>query len=199
MMRQINTKFDGTCARCNAEIETGEPAMYEKSMGIFCIGCEPTEVEDIREFRLATAERKAARYDDWATKREVKATAQLNSHPTLRSDIAFNTQPGHIPLRARMIKADDKAFESLDKAESMRNKAESLRNVRVAGDAERQRQQIREKLDTIIQKGTIVYDAVFGTGEVVGVYKKSYRIKFREDFIISRDKSFVRPTAKEKE
>ena len=72
--------------------------------------------------------------------------------------------------------------------------------MRVKGDAERRRQAEREALDKIIGKGSKVYDFCFGEGVVVGVYKKSYRINFGmskarpgEDFICSRDKSYVRP------
>jgi hypothetical protein len=192
-MRKIIVKFDGQCARCGKTLSEGDAAMYEKSMGIFCPGCEPIEIEEIRAFRFAKAERKAARYDDWAEKREAKAHMDLNSHPELRHDWAFITQPGHIPFRARMNAADQRAIESLDKAKEMRSKAAGLRCVRVAGDAERKRQALREKLDTVINKGSRVIDAVFGPGTVKGVYAKSYRIAFDSGFTHSRDKSYVRP------
>uniref|UniRef100_A0A6M3LVB4 Uncharacterized protein n=1 Tax=viral metagenome TaxID=1070528 RepID=A0A6M3LVB4_9ZZZZ len=198
-MRQLIVKYDGQCAKCGTDLEQGQAAMYEKSMGIFCVGCEPKDTEEIRACRLAKAERKAERYEGWAEKREQKATAQLNSYPSIRHDYAFNTQPGHIPFRAKMIASDDRAFDSLRTAKRMRDKAESLRNVRIAGDAENRRQTIREKLDTLISKGSKVYDAVFGPGEVLGVYKKSYRVKFTskvdavKPFICARDKSYVRP------
>ncbi len=167
--------------------------MYEKSMGIFCKGCEPKEVEEIREYRTIKAEAKAAKYDEWADKREHKAEVALNSFPSMRHDWAFITQPGHIPARARMNAADERAFESLDVAKGMREKAESLRHVRVAGDAEARRQAARDKLDLIIHKGSRVEDIVFGQGEVIGVYSKSYRIKFDRGFTHSRDKSFIIP------
>jgi len=170
--------------------------MYEKSMGLFCLGHEPQGVDEIHQYRLMKAEGRAARYDEWAEKREKKAKQDLNSFPTMRHDWAFITQPGHIPARARMIAADDRAIESLKVAEGMRHKAESLRHVRVAGDAERKREKVRAALDTMIGKGSQVYDAVFGLGTVVGVYPKSYRIRFdRLDRAISRDKSYVRPIA----
>lgn len=191
-MRQITVKYDGECKRCGASLETGLQAMYEKSMGCFCIGCEPTDTEEIREFRTDKAEQKAEKYDTWAAKREIKAKAALNSHPEIRHDWAFITQPGRIPLRERMNKSDDRAFESLKVAEGMRSKAASIRNVRVAGDAEKRRQAIREALDTVILKGSRVHDACFGAGTVIGVYKKSYRIKFDRDFTYARDKSYVR-------
>ena len=192
-MRQISVKYDGQCAACGAGLDAGGQAMYEKSMGIFCVGCEPKETEDIRSYRQEKADRKADRYEEWAEKREVKATAQLNSHPSIRHDWAFITQPGRIPFRERMNRSDDRAMESLNMAKGMRNKADSLRHVKVAGDAERKRQAIREALDKIIGKGCRVADAVFGTGEVISVHKKSYRIKFDRGFTYARDKSFVRP------
>jgi len=192
-MRQITVKYQGECKKCGKDLEIDTPAMYEKSTGIFCIGCEPTEVEEIRAFRLEKAETKAERYEEWAEKREVKASSQLNSMPEVRHDWAFITQPGHIPMRARMNAADDRAYESLKTAKGFRGKASSLRNVRVAGDAERKRQRIREMADSVIHKGSRVQDAVFGVGEVIGVYSKSYRIKFDRGFTYARDKSYVAP------
>lgn len=198
-MRQLTVKYQGECKKCGQSLEVGQPAMYEKSMGIFCPGCEPKETEEIRAFRLEKAERKAEKYEEWADKREHKANAQLNSHSEVRHDLAFITQPGHIPMRAQMIKSDDKAIESLQVAEGFRNKAENLRNVRVVGDAERNRQIKREALDQLISKGSKVYDAVFGEGEVLSIHKKSYRIAFKskvdntKPFICARDKSYIKP------
>ncbi len=192
-MRELIVKYSGECKKCGNVLEIGSPAMYEKSMGIFCLGCEPKEVEEIREYRQAKADIKADRYEGWAEKREKKAEAALNSFPSIRHDWAFITQPGHIPARARMIAADDRAYESLHVAEGMRAKAESLRNVRVAGDAERKRQAHREKMDLIVHKGSRVEDVCFGQGEVIGVYPKSYRIKFDSGFTHSRDKTYIFP------
>lgn len=198
-MRQLTVKYQGECKKCGQSLEVGQSAMYEKSMGIFCIGCEPKEVEEIRAFRLEKAEAKAERYEKWAYKREHEAQAALNSFPSMRHDWAFITQPGHIPARARMNKADDRAYESLHIAEGMRNKAESLRNVTIAGDAERKRQAKREALDQLISKGSRVIDAVFGEGTVLSIHKKSYRIQFiskcgpEQFYTCARDKSFVKP------
>ncbi len=198
-MRQLTVKYQGECKKCGQSLEIGQSAMYEKSMGIFCIGCEPKDTEEIRAFRLAKAERKAEKYEEWDEKREHKANTQLNSHSEIRHDWAFITQPGHIPFRAQMIKADDRAIESLQVAEGFHRKAESLRNVRVAGDAERNRQAKREALDQLISKGTKVVDAVFGEGTVLSIHKKSYRIQFNSKagegqfFTCARDKSYVRP------
>ena len=198
-MRQLIVKYQGECKKCGQSLEIGQPAMYEKSMGIFCVGCELTNTEEIRAFRLVKAERKAEKYEKWAEKREHKANAQLNSNPEVRHDWAFITQPGYIPMRTQMIKTDDKAFESLNIAEGFREKAKNLLNVRVAGDAERNRQAKREALDQLISKGSKVIDAVFGEGTVLSIHKKSYRIKFNSKcgpdqfFTCARDKSYVKP------
>lgn len=76
-----------------------------------------------RERRLARADR----LEGWADKRRVDANRTLTSQPELRSDWAFITQPGHIPERARMNRADDRAFRSLDKADRMASRADGIR------------------------------------------------------------------------
>jgi hypothetical protein len=58
-----------------------------------------------RDRRLARAER----LREWSDKR-----------------VAFNTQPGHIPERARMIARTDRAFASLAKADRMASRANSI-------------------------------------------------------------------------
>lgn len=193
LMKEITIKYQGECKRCGNVLDVGNPAMYEKSMGVFCKGHEPKDVEEIRSFRLDKAELKADKYEEWAEKREVRANAALNSYPEIRHDWAFITQPGHIPERARMIKADERAFKSLNVAKGFRHKADSLRHVRVAGDSERKREAQREKMDLIVCKGSRVQDVVFGLGEVIGVYSKSYRIKFDRGFTYARDKTYVHP------
>jgi len=72
-MRRIAVKYQGICARCGGTLEIGSDAMYEKYTGIFCIGCEPIETEDIRSFRQAKANSKADKYEGWADKREKEA------------------------------------------------------------------------------------------------------------------------------
>lgn len=75
-----------------------------------------------RERREARAERLRG----WAEKREERAAAVFESNRPFTSDYAFNTQPGHIPLRARIIAQEDRAFESLRKAESMASRADGI-------------------------------------------------------------------------
>jgi len=176
-MREITVKYQGECKKCGAVLEVGTPAMYEKSMGCFCLGCEPKDVEAIRQYRLEKAERKAARYEEWAEKREAKANSQLNSHPEIRHDWAFITQPGHIPFRSRMNQADDRAFESLKVAEGMRDKAESLRHVVVKGDAERKHQASRDFITANVKVGDSVLWLHTKVLEVVRVNKKTLTLK----------------------
>lgn len=71
-------------------------------------------------------ERREARADrlrEWADKRKTKATAVFQSHEKYRGDHAFNTQPGHIPERARVIAAEEREFVSVNKAARMSSKA----------------------------------------------------------------------------
>ncbi len=193
-MRTITTKYAGECRKCLAPLAIGAQVVYERRVGIFCPACAPTDSEEIRKYRQEGADRKADRLEGWAAKREARANAQLTSMPQVRHDWAFITQPGRIPMRERMNRADDRAIESLGKAREFRARAEGLRHVRVAGDAAAARQKARENRDMLIAKGSRVHDPCFGPGTVVGVFKKSYRIAFdRLDRPIARDKSYVDP------
>lgn len=71
-------------------------------------------------------EAKAARLQEWAAKRETRANAVFEANRPFTDDYAFNTQPGHIPMRSRIIAQEDRAFESLRKAESMNSRAEGI-------------------------------------------------------------------------
>jgi len=76
--------------------------------------------------RRERLERKIERRREWAENRRTKANAVLASHEPFRHDIAFNTQPGHIPFRARIIAQEDRAFESLQAAAHHESKADGL-------------------------------------------------------------------------
>lgn len=123
-MREITVKYSGDCRKCGATLPVGERAIYERRVGLYCVGCAPTDTEEIRAIRQEAADRKADRLEEWAEKREKKASAVLSSHSEIRHDWAFITQPGHIPFRARMIAADDRAYESLNVAKGFRARAE---------------------------------------------------------------------------
>ena len=71
-------------------------------------------------------ERKAERLREWADKRKRDAAAVFKRGEVFRGDYAFNTQPGHIPERARLIARENRAHESLQKAHSMASRAASI-------------------------------------------------------------------------
>lgn len=72
-------------------------------------------------------EAKADRLEEWAAKREANAAAVFEAGKPFTSDNAFNTQPGHIPFRAKLIAREDRAFESLAKAREMSARADGIR------------------------------------------------------------------------
>lgn len=194
-MRQLTLKYGGECKRCGEYLAEGETAMYEKSMGIFCIGHEPVETEDIRHFRTLKAEKRADQLIGKAERLEGKAKGRMKLFDSLRGDWAFATQPGHIPIRERAIKGYEKGMELMGEAREARELAEGVmrEKTRVKGDAERKHQEVRDKNDTLIKVGSRVFDPVFGNGTIVGVFKKSYKIDFGKGFNPSlRDKSYVR-------
>ena len=139
-MKNITVKYEGNCRKCNATLQVGSDAVYERHIGLFCPLCAPTDTEEIRAYRQEVANRKADKYTGWAQNRKEKASAILNHNRIYTDDIAFNTQPGHIPLRARVINQNDRANESLAIAQEFEDKADNLRKVRVAGDARQKRQ-----------------------------------------------------------
>lgn len=197
-MRTITVKYVGDCRKCGATLPIGHEAIYERKVGIFCPECAPTDTEEIRTYRQEGADRRADKYEEWASKREAKATAQLNSYPEIRHDWAFITQPGHIPFRDRMNKSDNRACESLDIASNMRNKAKSLRHVRVKGDAARADQAKRDAIRPLLKPGMEVDTVIYGLKEIVKINKKTVTVKSRfENFKpFTVDISFLRiPTS----
>jgi hypothetical protein len=177
-MREITLKYSGECRKCGATLPTGGRAIYERHVGVFCLECGPTDPEDIRAYRQEGADRKAERYDAWATKREAVANATLkHNRDHYTGDIAFCTQPGHIPLRARVIRQDDKARESLNVAHGMRDKAARLSGgVRVKGDAARRDQAKRDAIRPLLEIGMKVSSGILGTGLIERINKKTARV-----------------------
>lgn len=76
--------------------------------------------------RRERKEQRAERLREWARKRESQAGAVLKQTERFRGDTAFNTQPGHIPFRARIIGQEDRAHESLEKAKRMKERARGI-------------------------------------------------------------------------
>lgn len=71
-------------------------------------------------------EAKAARLRGWAEARVERAEATLAADERFRGDYAFNTQPGHIPERARVIAREDRAYASMRKAAEMTARADGI-------------------------------------------------------------------------
>jgi phage shock protein A len=73
-------------------------------------------------------EARAERLQEWAGRREDRAAAVFKAGEPFRGDYAFNTQPGHIPFRARLNEREHRAHESVAKAASMRSRAGGIEN-----------------------------------------------------------------------
>ena len=102
-----------------------------------------------RERREARAERLRG----WAATRNTDATQTLDGiRERYRGDHAFNTQPGHIPERARVNAREDHAFESMQKAESMDSKAASIESATdraIYMDDSDAKERLEEKIATL--------------------------------------------------
>ena len=78
---------------------------------------------------MTTRERIEARIErreEWAATRQSRAASVFHESERYRGDYAFNTQPGHIPERARLIKREERAFEDVKMAEHHESKAAGL-------------------------------------------------------------------------
>ena len=152
---------------------------------------EVMNTEEQRKIKKEKAERKARRVESRARRLLKEAQRIEDSWPKdVIHDIAFNTQPGHIPLRARIIRQHDKVLRLREEAKRLLEKAENIRiyGSRIKGDAERAREEKREKLDQEVQIGSRVYCPLYGWGEVLRIYKKSYKVKFDRGFVLTVDK-----------
>lgn len=126
-MREIIVKWSGACKRCGHDLDPGQEAMYEKSMGIFCPGHEPIEVEDIRHFRLVKAEAKAEGLGARADRMDQEASRKMDAFNEARKDFAWLTQPGYIPGREKITRRYDAGCALSLEADQIRAKAERIR------------------------------------------------------------------------
>lgn len=76
--------------------------------------------------RRERMERRAERRREWAAGREDKAAALERRNEPYRGDYAFNTQPGHIPERARANRRSERAFEHQKVAEHHLSRAAGI-------------------------------------------------------------------------
>ena len=78
--------------------------------------------------RRERLEAKIEKRREWADGRRGKAAALREYADRYRGDVAFNTQPGHIPERARVIRTIDRAHEHAAMAQHHEAKAAGLRS-----------------------------------------------------------------------
>jgi len=76
--------------------------------------------------RRERLENKVAKRLEWAAGRRSKAAGLDARNKPFEGDIAFNTQPGHIPERARVIARTEKAFGHREMATHHEAKADGL-------------------------------------------------------------------------
>ena len=76
--------------------------------------------------RRERLEAKIEKRQEWAAGRQQKAAAAFAVGDPYRGDHAFNTQPGHIPERARVIRAEDRGIEHANMAAHHESKATGL-------------------------------------------------------------------------
>lgn len=196
MARIITNKYEGECKKCGKLLEVGSQVQYVKWAGIFCSDHELT-TEDIREARQERADRRANRLINKADRLNRLADDKQAGFNKFRGDIAFATQPGHIPFRRRLIDRYDKGMELRNEADQALERAESIRNsVRVKGDAERRRQEIRAYITQKVKVGDKVNWMYSKELEVVRINKKTFTLK--GDFgNFTADKSFCSLIKKE--
>ena len=76
--------------------------------------------------RRERLEAKIARRQEWAQSRRATAATLEHQNERYHGDTAFNTQPGHIPERARVIRRSEQAAAHLDMAAHHLGKADGL-------------------------------------------------------------------------
>jgi uncharacterized protein DUF3560 len=163
------------------------------------IALEHPTGERLRAIRQAKLDRRAERLTARADRLEKLAAVEA-SKVTKYDDFAFWTQPilighhsekSHRRLRDRLSASMTKSVQYANEAQELRAAAAPMK-ARIAGDAERRRQQERDELDKLVKVGTRVMDFSFGEGTVVRIHKKSYTVKYDRGFQFSRDKSYFR-------
>lgn len=147
--------------------------------------------------RLTQKERWLLRADVYerAAQRNLQRISEIEAaQAPFRGDVAFNTQPGRIPFRERMLKQQERAFELRKKAKAQLQRARELRQLATTnkGDAERKRQQQRDAVN--VEKGARIKTMLYGPGEIVRVNKKTVSYYSEQTgSIIKVDKSWIMP------
>ncbi len=130
-------------------------------------------------------EARAERLRGWAAKRETDATAVFKRGEPYRGDIAFLTQPGHIPLRARVIAREDRAYESLRKADRMASRADGIESalaVSIYSDDEDAVERLEERIARLeAERDTIKSENA--------AYRKAHRAELAAMSAFERDRA----------
>jgi len=130
-----------------------------------------------------------------AAKAEARAKALYDKHRR-QGDTAFWTQPGLHSQREKARAGLARSFAETEKAKRLLENARQLDKLAAAnkGDTERRRQTQRDALS--VNKGDKVYTAMYGTGRVVKINKKTitYYSESRGT-TFNVDKSWVKPGA----
>lgn len=182
-MRKISVKYDGTCTKCGNALVVGSEVMYGKTTGIFCLGCEPTDIEEIRTYRQNRLDRRNDRRKTWAASARQKITA-IDKSLKPYNDWAFITQPvlvghhsegRHRNLLKRIHNKMDKSHELWEKAK----KHEELSNQTavVKGDAAARWEAVRLHVLSWLKVGDVVDCGYAAPVTVLKINKKTANIK----------------------
>jgi hypothetical protein len=168
--------------------------MYEKTTGIFCVGCEPKDIEEIRQYRTVKAKKQADRLVAKAERLEAEAERRAAPLEAMRGDTAFFTQPGRIPFRDRIFRSYNKAAELSEEAKKARERTDGVMRYKtaVAGDAERQNQEKRDSIKAILKVGMVVNTFIYDIGIVEKINKKTALVRVRDgSCLVKVDLSFL--------
>lgn len=135
--------------------------------------------------RRERLEAKAARLRGWAEKRDAKAAALHQQNEPYRGDTAFNTQPGHIPERARAIARTERAFEHQEKAADMRGRSFGI-EAQLEGTIYSDDPDAIERLRERIEERTARRDAMKARNSA---YRKAHRAELQALSAYQRDQA----------
>lgn len=140
----------------------------------------PLSPDELRDYRQARIDRRAARLltqADAADRRADEARNRIKPHErdflSLHEPVkrGHHSQRRHENLIARANKSFEDAGRESHNAAQLRRRAENLQGARVAGDAERERQEARAAARDAIEIGDHVKCIIMGAGIVSKVHK----------------------------
>lgn len=158
----------------------------------------PATGERLREIRQDRQDRRAERLRDRADAAERRADKHSKRISPGELDflslgepikIGHHSERKHRKLIERVRKATDDEMSERVNADKLRRRADWLTSAVVKGDAERKRQERREA-NSHIERGDEIHNAVWGTGVVIKINKKTFTVWYAErKFYQTIDKS----------